>query len=259
VSLYPLSGLFQTPILSLSEITERAMTAASESRTFPSLGLTLAEMMGVVHGLGLDPEVLSIDPGMADWPVVQDATKAYIRCGLPVIAALELAKAGQSRPLYHAVVISGYRCDENLEVKELYVHDDQIGPYSPVRPDRGFVSWRNEWVDKKGYTRVSVAKLIIPVYPKIRLAFDRIYSIYLEYRQKIRQRSLSADLFLTQVNPYKRDLQAGRLRDKIDTLTAPFPRFLWVIRTLYQGRPVWDSVFDGTAVYPEVFRTIYFE
>ena len=74
VSLYPLCALFQTPILSLSEITERAMTAGSESRTFPSLGLTLAEMMGVIHGLGLDPEVLSIDPGMADWPVVQAAT-----------------------------------------------------------------------------------------------------------------------------------------------------------------------------------------
>jgi len=64
---------------------------------------------------------------------------------------------------------------------------------------------------------------------------------------------------LTQVNSYKQSLQAERLRDKIDMLTAPFPRFLWIIRTLYQGRPVWDSVFDGTAVYPEVFRTIYFE
>jgi hypothetical protein len=68
------------------------------------------------------------------------ALKAYINASIPLIALLELKK--KEKVSWHAVVISGYRRDEKRKVKELYVHDDQIGPYSSVKPVKGnFEFW----------------------------------------------------------------------------------------------------------------------
>jgi hypothetical protein len=104
-----------------------------------------------------------------------------------------------------------------------------------------------------------VQKLVIPVYPKIRLPFGRIYGRYRELKSQIQQSGFSPDLFLIQVNSYKKFLLANHLRDKVEILTSPFPRFLWVIRAHYRGTPVVDRVYDGTSVYPKLFRTIQFE
>lgn len=59
--------------------------------------------------------------------------------GTQTHSPFEITQTSVSFPgLNHAVVVSGYRYDNNSNLKELYVHDDQIGTYSKVslkKPD----------------------------------------------------------------------------------------------------------------------------
>ncbi|PXF60871.1 MAG: hypothetical protein C4B59_06800 [Candidatus Methanogaster sp.] len=261
-SLHPSRNLFGIPSHSPAEITEISVSFPHENRNFPSSGLTVMQMINYIHLIGLEAEVINIG-AVAELNseiggyMVSDAAKAYIKAGLPLIATLRL-KNDKNITGRHAAVISGYRCDQNGHVKELYVHDDQIGPYSRVMPDGNFIRWKNEWIDNFGYDEVSVEKLLIPIYPKIRLAFGHIYNIYLKDKQKAISEGLDIEIYLTQVKDYKRFLLNKSIKDKEIILTNPLPRFLWIIRTYYDQIPAIDDVYDGTAVFPKKLRTIRF-
>ena len=106
----------------------------------------------------------------------------YIKAGFPLIGALKLSKEKEKYTWRHAAVITGYRCDNNGNLKELYVHDDQIGPYGRVKPVNGcFKLWENEWCDEYKYDNVELEKLLVPIYPKIRFTFMRMYTEYTIY------------------------------------------------------------------------------
>lgn len=45
----------------------------------------------------------------------------------------------------------------------------------------------------------------------------------------------------------------------MEVLSKPLPRFLWVVRTLLNGQPVLDSLYDGTEVVPKKLLDISFE
>ena len=173
---------------------------------------------------------------------------------MPVIATVRLEK--NEDIYYHAVVISGYGCNQQRIVNELYVHDDQIGPYSRVVSDGKFVEWKSEWTLR--YDREIVEKVLIPIYPKIRLTFGRIYEVYLREKQSILSKGFNAELFLIQVREYKEFLWNHFIEDKTEILTTILPRFLWVIRSLLDGVPIIDDVYDGTSVFPKRLLTVRF-
>jgi hypothetical protein len=255
VSMYPLRELAALPDLSLAEITEKSTEFPGEQRRFPSGGLNVWQMIDFIHYLGLDVEVVNPVPAIPS--MIEDIVIAYTECNLPVIVAIQLKR--EDRVDHHAVVVSGYRSRDN-RITVLYVHDDQIGPYSRVLPEGDFFKWKNEWTDDNGYDEVRVEKLLIPVYPKIRLTFKGIYPIYLGIKEETLSHGFEADLFLTQINPYKRALCMDHLvENKLDVLTAPLPRFIWVIRIHDSGNPLADILYDGTSVFPQTIRTIHFE
>jgi len=260
-SLYPLRDLFGIPPHSPAEITEISVSYPAESRNFPSSGLTIPQMINYIHLLGLESEVIDIPIAIGNNLkisdcIIADVAKAYIKAGLPIVAEIKLVN--HKKEDYHAVVICGYRCDQNGDIKELYVHDGQIGPYSRVMPDGNFIRWKNEWTTDYGYDELSVIKLLIPVYPKIRLTFSRIYEVYLKMKQPILSKGFNLELYLTQVKDYKKYLIKQSIKEKERILTAPLPRFLWIIRIYDDGMPVIDRIFDGTAVFPENIRTVRF-
>jgi hypothetical protein len=152
---------------------------------------------------------------------------------------------------WHAVVISGYRSNSSREVKELYVHDDTIGPYSRVKPDGDFKFWENEWMNERGYDEVALEKLLIPVYPKLRLTFARINRYYVEMKERINlsEPYIYLGLYLTTVQGYKQSLLESQIKDKMDVLTTSLPRFLWIIRAYEDNQLIWDRIYDGTSVY----------
>lgn len=281
-SLFPLMNLFGIQTYSPSEVTEKSVAFPSDSRNFPSDGLTISQMKNYFNSIGLETDF--IDPkGIIGYKkytdeddIVADAVRAHIELGLPIIAGLDLRNDGESSG-YHAVVITGYR-HRSGTVTELYAHDDNIGPYCCVKPNSGgkFHSWANEWLDS-GYDEVPVKRLLIPVYPKIRLSFSRIYALYLKYKRSLElqiescnlDRGTKIELFLTDIKKYKRFLSGMNFRnilqkgheidDKVATLCRPFPRFIWVFRFQCRGTLYYDYIFDGTSVNPNLVADIIYE
>ena len=153
----------------------------------------------------------------------------------------------------HAAVISGYR-HKNGALNELYVHDDQIGPYCKTLPNENFSRWINEWVNVNGYSDVLVYKLMIPIYPKIRLSFNSVYQIYLDHKRRLETRSegLIPYLYLIEAKKYKKYLcKHCDFENKETILRKPFPRFLWIIRIHFDEMPLIDYIYDATSVYPK--------
>lgn len=259
-TLQPLKSLFGIQKDSPFEITEKSVSIPSlEDRNFPNNGLTLLQMKSYFNSINLETEFIDISNiknlknySEDDDDVVADAVKAYTSMKLPIIAALMLMKEKKVTD-WHAAVISGFR-HKNGVINELYVHDDQIGPYCKTLPNENFSRWINEWVNVNGFSDVLVYKLMVPIYPKIRLSFNSVYQIYLNYKRKLETRSegLVPYLYLTEANKYKSHLcKYCNFDDKEKILRKPFPRYLWIIRLHFHGMPIIDYIYDATSVYPK--------
>lgn len=270
VALHPLHTLFGIQKYAPYEITNISVAFPTLNRNFPSTGLTLYQMKSQFNALGLETEFINVDKighmnsaYQANDDIVADAVKAYCNLGLPIIAALRLCRGTVVD--YHAVVISGYR-HKNGKITELYIHDDQIGPFHRVKPCGNFSNWLNEWVNKYGITKIEVERLIIPIYEKLRLNFGAIYSIYLDWKQDLIiyakkekvEESLRTELLLVGLNDYKNFLLSRTFSDKVNILKMNFPRFIWVMRATFQDKIKRDLVFDGTSVFPILIKQIDF-
>ena len=221
---------FGVPELSPSEITEKATQLPSLFRRYPQGGLTLDQMIGCIRFPGLDVEAIFAK----DTDVVVAAIKAYTYAQIPLIADLELTMSNDEK-VYHAAVISGYETDIEGTVTKLYVHDDQLGPYTIVEPLKEFYNWKNDWL-KLGFKKVALQLLLVPVYHKIRLPFTDIYTEFSNVRAKKEadQSGIKVDLFLTTVQNYKRELVAQKIQDKVEKLKMSMPKFM--DRKIYRKR-----------------------
>lgn len=274
-ALFPLKSLFGIQTLSPVEITERSTEFPDASRNFPSEGLTLQQMKLHFSSLGLETEF--IDPKFKftsfkkNDDVIADLVRAYNKLGLSIIATLDVFK-NDIKEDYHAVLITGYR-HNNGDIKELYIHDDNIGPYHHILKYRykKFNSRFTQWteINTEGITeKYVIDRLIVPIYPKIRLRFTAIYGVYLTYKRSTESQVKSGnfpentktELFLINVREYKKFLLMQKYpSDKQKLLTSSMPRFLWVIRIQNKNQPIIDYFFDATSVYPKDCESIRFD
>jgi hypothetical protein len=257
---FPLMHMFGTPVLSPVEVTERAVMCPSEdSRNFPSDdGLTLSQLKYYFNSINLEtefinPRLMGNSPPNRRDDIIADAVRAYVNLGLPVVATLNLKGTNE----YHAVLITGYRHTHG-KVKEIYVHDDNIGPYHRVKPNRGkFTSWKESGQNgvEKEYV---LQRLLVPVYPKIRLSFGKVYRAFQQFKRGTEifvtsgtyPRGTQTALFLTDIHRYRQFLLTKKFEEKQDIIREPAARFLWVIRIHEGDTPIRDYVLDGTAIYP---------
>ena len=275
-ALQSLERMFQISVpLAPSEITNLAFESNSfvTSTKFPNEGLNLYQIIGIFRNLGYE---------VIPYRRVNDIAKdflsslitAYMAYGLPLIALLKIID-NQNQADGHAVVISGYNYDNrNDEIFQLYIHDDQIGPYSSVtffeetqyenaaqelhrdfgiQISNNICLWQNEWRSKYTSKHVILENIFIPIYPKIRLGFAGIYE-----RMNILKNNLShiADHkvrgFLSDINKYKYDLihtilpHAKNKNEGVRILSTQLPRFFWVIRIEINEEIVRDIIFDAT-------------
>jgi len=273
VALHPLHSLFGSGTYSPYEVTEMSVFFPNLNRNFPSSGLTLFQMKSHFNNLRLETEFIDpnkIEPVAAEFysdndDIVSDAVRAYTSLGLPVIAGILLYENNEDTGYremisgYHACVICGFR-HKNGSMKELYVHDDQIGPFHRVYPVGSFSNWMNEWITKLGKSKIEIFKLIVPIYPKLRLSFGKIYSIYLKMKRELEEDDeglegkMELELFLISLNRYKRFLWKHSFDNKTDVMRKHLPRFLWIIRSKYVKNDLVkiksDYAYDGTSVYP---------
>lgn len=274
--LQSLTRIFDIPKLAPAEITEVSTLFPTLDRRFPQSGLTLEQIINcIISTKNLDVEVINIKDSIQSLPddhVITTSIKSFINMKIPLLAVISLNRPCRE-PDLHAVVITGYRTNEQGNIEELYVHDDQIGPYSKVEPNGSFHSWENEWktIEYGGYREVRLEVLFVPIYHKIRESFNKIYAeeykLILENLENIIHRKaelhsgdLNAEIFLNDIQGYKEELLKNNPEplDKINILKKFLPRYIWVIRVFFQERPYFDYIYDGTAVHPIVIGTIEF-
>ena len=266
---HSLNRLFGTPTFSLAEITNKASIFPSEIRSTPSGGLILEHMLDYIRMLGLDKDVISIsegDNGTATTPLraksARLAIEAYVDANMPLIATFALPKINIEGEFdHHAVVITGYGKDNNGVLKEVYIHDDQIGPYCQTKwPDADSNSLENEWTEEFERDGLFLERLIVPVYPKLRLPFSTIFTRYDEFEKGAISEGMDSRLFYIQVNKYKESLIGLNVKDKHTVLFTRLPRFLAVVRLSNSGRLIKDYIFDATTAQARKhLTTIFFE
>jgi len=283
--LQQLSHKFELVKASLFEVTERSVHVPTIGRNFPSHGLTMEQIKSFFDATELETEFISpsIIPDIEDYDpakdcFIEDAVKAYLELGIPILIGIALQIKDENKPFtrkltetlginrpdirynYHAVVVTGYK-SHNKKIVELYLHDDGIGPFCKTKPVNGsFYKWDNEWISRQGYEAVHVSTLLIPLYPKIRLPFKEIYIEFLKQKRFFeamnRQKGIDshwyrAELFLMDIRQYKQSLLKEKFLNKEEILLKPFPRFLWIFRHNYCDKPCFDYVLDATDVYAD--------
>lgn len=248
IALQPLVERFQIPRYAPAEITEMSTTVPGINRTFPSRGLTIEQMVNYIRSVGL--EVETIVARKKD--VIPLAVKIYINAGFPLIAKLKI-KCKSRDIAYHAVVITGYKCDDLGNVTEFYIHDDNIGPFSDAKPTKftGFKYWKNtEW--NKNKCRINLVMLLIPIYPKIRLTFNEIHTFYQKVKNKYNKDGWEIALSLESVQHYKNFLLQSSIENKENMMRKFLPRFLWIITFYYNGKRIRDYILDAIATFPKI-------
>jgi hypothetical protein len=276
-----LNKIFHTPLLSPIEITERATHSVEENRGIPSSGLTLKQMLTFFKSIDIDYEYINLDyinsvflsdafsketkrkSGIKLKRIIPDTMKAVLTANIPIIAVLCLrAYDGEAKLKcedLHAVVLTGYKYDSDGNIISIYIHDDQIGPFSRVKDKSGngsFLSWSNEWIEKFGYSDITVNGLLIPYYPKIRLNYQILYDTYLSLLEE--QPDKTFYMYLTNVQNYKNALLSLDLKDKTNILKRSMPRFLWVISAIKGQNIIWDQLYDATSHKVEPLKRIDF-
>ena len=120
---------------------------------------------------------------------------------------------------------------------------------------------------------IKVSKILVPIYPKIRLKFGFIYQTYLEIKRSWElygdeENRFDMDLFLCETKKYKEFLADKRInyifmddgkeikKDKFDFLTSSLPKYIWILRQKINNKPNRDGICDATIVYPEVTHFI---
>ena len=264
ISLYPLYTLYGSQHFSPAEITERSITFPTLERNYPSTGLNLHQIKTYFNSLGLETEIITLKNVSIDNPALKDEfistfIKVFIDYGLPVLAGLDLKKEGSENKWKHAVVISGYK-HHNQKITGLFVHDDEIGPFSKVGfIDDNIKSWTNEWITDpdRNYQSIELSTLIVPIYEKMRLSYTKVFRTFastrLKYFKKAKERdsgeSLDHQLKLYNLNQYKEYLLKSNIKDKIKILSKHLPKYLWVHRIFINDIIHTDIVYDATGIF----------
>lgn len=274
-----------------------------ETRHFPNNGLTVPHMAQAIKQVDLVPFYVS--PKTAGFQRVADYLKAiiygYLEGRIPILMTFQLVEycEGEEPRIHdgiHAVAITGYLPDKEeaiplkrkadepgcllraSRISRLYVHDDQIGPFTRMDfspEDREYIlpkelaegydySLSTSWFcagRKPGFVRAVPLALMIPLYCKIRIDYATVLkavvsldAIIERLRRKGRttlSRQLEWDIHLITLNDYKTQLADRKDLDwkvRREALTQGMPRFIWKA-TAFSGKDtVIELLFDATDI-----------
>jgi hypothetical protein len=273
---------FHTILKSPSQITKDADNVSYDgSRLFPNRGLNVLQICQAIFNSGLVSEVkqanISVKMDKKDYNVVSNQylkkiINAYSPIGIPIILVVKVP-TGTTQGL-HAITVSGFKADPiqavtpdpnvihftSANIDRLYAHDDQWGPFARVNIKNVYeldTPW-NEGDPKKPATLVT--HIIVPVYPKIRIAYedieavvlglDQVLRFFFEKRIKKLKADLAWDIKIDYSENFKAQLKASHLPNakKVAILSKSMPKYLW-IATCYIGEtPLFSFTFDATNV-----------
>lgn len=260
IALQALKNIFETKSYSPYEITQLANSYTNITRDFPSEGLSILQMVHLIKAVKLEVDSVDLTKNHEEKNdkdiyalenLIHASMRAYFKIGIPIIGILELKK--KITPELHSVVISGYKEDKDRKLVEIYVHDDQIGPYSRVNSKNGFIHWENFWKKEKGYSEVQLDLLLVPLYFKIRVPLPKIlYFTKHTCREEIKEThpdmsTVELIPYLYTVQMYKNELLLKNIENKIEILKMPMPHYLWIIRVFDEWKVNMDIVVDASS------------
>lgn len=295
-SIFQATGqLFQHMIPSPSAITSQATEILTkEQRAFPSPGLTSVEMAHAIKSVGLEPYLVNV----ANHYLLKATLYAYLRAGIPMMFGFHLIDVSTSISQAigkHAVAITGYSLGhaqatffENTSfllkatrIDKIYVHDDQVGPFSRMEFDNQTIKLQDErevlsiltsWQGNDGIIggkRAVSDILLIPLYHKIRIPFGVIHDIVLGFDRLMKALISEAipslmpifqqaewDIYLISVNDLKKEVFESlelNMNIRQSILMRSFPRFLWRASLIFDTNIKLDLFFDATDIEQGVF------
>ncbi|EKO41249.1 MAG: hypothetical protein B193_0015 [Solidesulfovibrio magneticus str. Maddingley MBC34] len=280
--------IFHHSIPSPSLITKTAVNSApTDTRHIPNgdYGLNPNEMASVIRSVGLEPLKIAV----RNEYVFRGALYAYLKCGIPVVLGVKLVDVSDptapSEIGRHAVAVTGYSIPtasslpspssglgvaiRSLCIDKIYVHDDQIGPFSKMILDtvpttigsENVFSLSTTWPSKDGtFNKVKAIPeiILVPLYHKIRIPFIKIFlTIYklAMFLETVRLNSgscvdrLEWDIFLTTTNEFKFNLIRNKSLKGTDlqrSLLMPLPKYIWCVSVFSGSSQVVDLLFDAT-------------
>lgn len=271
-----------------SEITkDTGLTNFDGNRLMPNEGLAIPFMANAISKNNLVTEIRHYKSGEDFNTYIKKLVHAYSPLGIPIILALDVPD--ESGVLDgHAVTICGYNIEEETKKKKgclgslfstskkenvsfyaekiskLYVHDDQWGPFSRLELIND-TQIRSSWSTHRKISYLAESQAImISVYPKVRISYDKIEKIILGVHPIINdgiRNDLKGepiwDIQLQLSENYKHDIKSNQyfdddnLEDKnlqYHYLTKSLPKYIWVAKLLSQGERVIDFVYDATGL-----------
>ncbi len=256
-----------------------------ETRVLPNRGLSTQMMAHAIKSVGLEPYLIRV----SEQYLLQSALYAYLRSGIPLILGADLidddGAGGTTNLGKHALAVTGYSLSGNTiplgpsklqlrasRIDKIYAHDDQVGPFARMDLDGYRISdpqlanadsLSTSWPSNaaKGQVRAVPDMLLVPLYHKIRIAWDWILSIVIAFDEFISDLSkvsgvpkmddLEWDVYLSNVNDIKSDLFSSAVltgQRRTDALCRPMPRFIWRATALRGTTPIFDILFDATDI-----------
>ena len=281
--------LFNHPIPSPVEITKAATRGlALASRVFPNHGLTVEEMAHAIQDVGLD----ALPVNVYDDATLTSTLYAYLMAEIPVVLGVSLYSteaAGPARHIDdHAVTVTGFSLGKTCpapmngllleagRIDKIYVHDDQVGPFSRMvldgqkvivpqtlgaaaeERDSLHTSWRclSLTTGAPAPCRAVPFLALLALYHKIRIPFqvilDEVWRLDAILRGfEVTSEPLCWDVRLMRLNALRTEILSGTSLDpsqRQSVLARSLPRFVWRATARSGGAPMLDVIFDATDV-----------
>lgn len=294
VTQFAIKNFHSIPIRSLAEITERGKFWY-DLPTYPNEGLKIDELCKYITDIGLPFHIIEIEElydnhlekhGKRDASkyissLIENVITAYLPARIPIICLLHLQNEIRGKYLnkiiiddYHAAVISGYR-EENNRVSELYLHDDQIGPYCKTKTLKPMIYLDNKWNEK--YNKIIISAFLIPIDPLIKLSFTNIFKNSKKITEELKKNKYNDYwIYLSHISKYKSKLLPMTVKNcmiydsdnnKLDLkksnkegfLLSSFPKYIWIIRFFdnNDAKQV-DVILDSTSTLWQELARIYY-
>jgi hypothetical protein len=290
-------ALFQHLTPSPVEITKAAISRSStEQRGLPNRGLLAVQMAEGIRSVGLEPHAVRIP----DKITIQTTVFAYLSMGIPIPFGIILVDTSV-KPFkvgHHAVTATGFSLgypaplenDNGLllqasRMDRIYVHDDGVGPFAKmvfcddkereaikhelIEQEQGDIKnvplLKTSRMDKQGCRGKIFAIpeiLLIPLYHKIRIPFDKVLEVVDAFNQLIDDlRKIGAipienikwEIAITTVNEIKKEMLEEIMHGptyRKEILIRRMPLFVWkaTARTIEKNEKVLDLIFDATDI-----------
>ena len=233
-------------------------------RTFPNHeGLSANEMVHAMRSAGL--EVVTVPAGMG----LRDSLRknallgnvyAYVSAGIPVVLVGRLVPRNGIPIGMHAVTVVGYEVSDTSQnedgsnerrqsawdIVELYVNDDQMGPYvsMQVSPPVSKYDLTTSWTTKDGkQIDFRLEYLLIPIYDKIRVTYEDVWDVLYPFEITLRKYLPKVDIKwqirLVKGNEFKESVRESAVYNKKlkqEVLYENLPKYIWKITAFISGK-----------------------